>query len=66
MQIKINGNTETIEESISLANLLDKIHQSNSKIAVEINGNLIIRSDYDNCFIKENDQIEIVHAIGGG
>jgi len=51
---------------MSLTNLLDKFHDPSIKMAVEINGILVLKSEYDSYLIKENDEIEIVHAIGGG
>ena len=37
-----------------------------NKIAVEINGEIIPKKDYETVQIKENDVIEVVSFVGGG
>ena len=39
---------------------------SKNKIAVEINGEIIPKKDYETVQIKENDVIEVVSFVGGG
>ena len=36
------------------------------KIAIEHNGVIVTKSNYRKKFLKNNDQVEIVHFIGGG
>ena len=36
------------------------------KVAVELNGEILVKNKYKKKKIKKNDQIEIVQFIGGG
>ena len=66
MNIEINGKTETLDEGISLAALVDQKGLTGKRIAIEVNEELITRKEYDGHNLKEGDQVEIVQAIGGG
>ena len=68
MIIKINGKEENIEESV---NTLEKLIKSmNDKIpklfAIEKNGKIIYKENYQTESINNNDEIEIVLFCGGG
>lgn len=68
MIIKINGKEENIEESV---NTLEKLITSmNDKIpklfAIEKNGKIIYKENYQTESINNNDEIEIVMFCGGG
>ncbi len=68
MIIKINGKEENIEESV---NTLEKLIKSmNDKIpklfAIEKNGKIIYKENYQTESINNNDEIEIVMFCGGG
>ena len=68
MIIKINGKEENIEESV---NTLEKLITSmNYKIpklfAIEKNGKIIYKENYQTESINNNDEIEIVMFCGGG
>ena len=39
---------------------------SSKHIAIEINENLVFRSDWQETNLKDGDKVEIVKAIGGG
>lgn len=50
----------------TLAELLEKNGYRREIIAVEINGEIIKKADYDTTPINDGDVIEIVHFMGGG
>ncbi len=60
-EIKTNTSKKT---SIEL--LLSNLGVKNKFIAVEVNQMIIPKSDYKNYYLKENDKVEIIKAIGGG
>lgn len=37
-----------------------------NRIATELNGNILTKSEYDNTILKDNDKVEIVSFVGGG
>jgi len=65
MQVLINGETDTLEDGISVADLVNRL-DIQGKIAVEINGDIVPRSRFAAHILQEGDRIEIVRAIGGG
>jgi len=66
MQISLNGKPETIADNISMVDLIQQLELQDKRIAIEVNESLLPRSTFADYLLKENDQIEIVHAIGGG
>ena len=62
---RINGIEESAD-GMMLSELLDKKGYSKRFIAVECNGEIIPKSCYENYKIQKDDQIEIVHFVGGG
>ena len=65
-KIQLNGQKLDLSNKHSIATLLKKYKIDSKKIAVELNGKIINRSNYKLTFIKNKDKIEIVHFIGGG
>tara|TARA_Y100000591_G_scaffold317248_1_gene326733 strand:+ start:386 stop:589 length:204 start_codon:yes stop_codon:yes gene_type:complete len=65
-KIQLNGKRITIKPKISILALLKKYKLDNKKIAIEYNGTIVSKLDYEKKILKNNDKIEIVHFIGGG
>ena len=65
-KIQLNGKKITVKQKISLFELLKKYKLDKKKVAVELNGSIILKQLYKKKTISENDKIEIVHFIGGG
>ena len=51
---------------MSLADLLQDLGMTKGRIAVELNGHIVPRSQFSSKTISNLDSIEIVQAIGGG
>lgn len=66
MKIILNGNAHYTNDSTSIQTLLEKQGFKGKRIAVEVNQEIIPRSLHIGYLLHEGDQIEIVHAIGGG
>ena len=66
MNITVNGENRTIEANSNLAQLLQALDLQGKRIAVEVNRDIVPRSEYDSFVLSDNDQVEIVNAIGGG
>ena len=64
--ITVNGKTRTLETELSLQDLLQDLGMTKGRIAVELNGNIVPRSQFSSQRISNLDSIEIVQAIGGG
>jgi len=65
--IMVNGSGMTLTHRLSIRGLIEllEIHVQDN-IAVEINREIIPRSRYRHRILENNDQIEIVRAVGGG
>jgi len=66
MQILLNGESQEVAGDATLAQLLDTLDLGDKRFAVEINEELIPRSEHAGHRLQSGDRIEIVQAIGGG
>ena len=64
--IILNGKEKQIDSNSNIEQLLKDLNLENKRLAVEINENIIPRSEFSGHLLKEADKIEIVQAIGGG
>jgi sulfur carrier protein len=64
--LTLNGETRTLPEPLSVADLLSRLGIETRKIAVERNLEIVPRSLYAETWLAGGDQLEIVHFIGGG
>ncbi|MEC7875179.1 MAG: sulfur carrier protein ThiS [Pseudomonadota bacterium] len=65
MKVLLNGSSYSVKNNCSVDSLIKNL-DLNGKYAIEINQNIIPRSQYSNKRINSGDKIEIVQAIGGG
>lgn len=66
MNIVLNGKTTTLDERATVIDLLRSLGLTDKRVAVEINGEIVPRSQHASHPIAANDQIEVVVAVGGG
>ena len=66
VQVTVNGDNVQLNDGASLIDLLSHLQLADAKIAVELNQSIVSRSQYHQQVLRDNDQVEIVHAIGGG
>ncbi len=64
--IILNGKNKQLERDTSISQLLEILDLGEKRLAVEINQNIVPRSDFSSTILNEQDQVEIVQAIGGG
>ncbi len=65
MQILVNGEPRVLAPDTSLAALIREM-KLEGRLAVEINHEIVPRSQFEQYLLQDGDQVEIVHAIGGG
>jgi len=63
--IILNG-SEIHLKSNSLKELIDSLNLSEARFAVEINREIVPKSQIDNYTLNDKDEVEIVIAVGGG
>jgi sulfur carrier protein len=66
MNILINGNIQQFDNNLTAAQLVEKLGLQGRRIAMEVNQEIVPRSCYETYQFKENDKVEIIHAVGGG
>jgi len=65
MKVYVNGELREVEIS-TLAELITVLDLPAARIAIELNRDVVRRSDWDSTMLKDEDRIEIVHFVGGG
>ena len=66
IQIYINGKKKNININCNLVDILEEYSLKNQLVAVEINQEVIPKSNYKTKKINKDDRIEILELIGGG
>ena len=65
-KIQLNGDTYEIINGSNLNELLNKLKIEKTKVAIEVNGEIIEKNKYPKLVLNKDDKVEIVHFIGGG
>jgi thiamine biosynthesis protein ThiS len=66
MKLYVNGEEREVGGALSLAELIAQLELPVARIAVELNREVVRRSDWSGTMLHEEDRIEIVHFVGGG
>ncbi len=67
MKMKINGESIEIESGISITKLLkiQKVEMPDM-VSVELNEEILERSNFDTTILEANDKVEFLYFMGGG
>ncbi len=71
MQIQLNGKPHVLERAepggdFTLGSLVSELDLVGRRLAIEVNGELVPRSEHEHFRLTPGDRVEIVQAIGGG
>ena len=66
MQIVLNGEPREVADDITLGALIGMLDMATTRFAVEVNEELIPRSEHADHALRADDRVEVVQAIGGG
>ena len=66
MQIQLNGELMDVADGATVLTLLEVLGMTQGRLAVEINADIIPRSQHGSTTLHAGDRVEIVQAIGGG
>jgi thiamine biosynthesis protein ThiS len=66
MKVFVNGDERDLGGATSLAELITLLDLPAARIAIELNREVVRRSDWGSTMLKDDDRIEIVHFVGGG
>ncbi len=64
--ITINGEVKSFPKNLSVAELLQQLGKDAKKLAVEVNRELVSRTQRARAVLKDGDAVEIVTLVGGG
>ncbi len=66
ISVFINGAAREFEHAISVSALIQDMGLGGKRIALERNGEIVPRSQFDQQMLADGDRLEIVVAVGGG
>ena len=66
IQIVVNGQVRSVTEGLTLTHLLVRLDILGDRVAVELNRNIVRRSDWDTTIVGPGATLEIVQFVGGG
>ena len=66
LTVTLNGESRTLDATVSVSGLLTLLGLDTRKVAVERNMEIVPRSAYAETVLADGDELEIVHFIGGG
>lgn len=64
--IIVNGEQVEFVENSTVTDLVAALGLERSRVAVELNGNIVSRATFDDTLLHDDDKVEIVHFVGGG
>jgi sulfur carrier protein len=67
MNIILNNNNESVDaENISITDLLALKKFTFKMLIIKINGQLVKQENYSTTYIKDGDDVMVLHLISGG
>lgn len=66
MRVFLNGESKTIGDAVTVSQLLRDLGLGERRVAVEINEEIVPRSQHSAYRLRHDDRIEVVRAVGGG
>ncbi|MBI5219664.1 MAG: sulfur carrier protein ThiS [Bacteroidia bacterium] len=67
MQILLNNNIELIDrDSISIADILNMKNYTFKLLVIKLNNRVINKPEYGTTFVKDGDDVKIIHLMSGG
>ncbi len=66
LHLMLNGDPRDVPGPATLADLLTYLGLDPRMVVVELNREIIRRPRLGAVFLKEGDQVELVHFVGGG
>ncbi|HEX7529503.1 MAG TPA: sulfur carrier protein ThiS, partial [Pyrinomonadaceae bacterium] len=64
--VQINGESRQVRDRSTLDDLVSELSLAPTRIAVELNQQVVRRDKWAQTILADGDRIEIVHFVGGG
>lgn len=62
----MNDEPRTLEAGATVADLVAALGLGPRRVAVEVNRAVVPRADYAATALRDGDQVEVIHFVGGG
>jgi sulfur carrier protein len=66
MQVTVNGSSMELEHPLTLCELLERLGHGERRVAIEVNREIVPRSEHARFQLQPGDRVELVQAMGGG
>jgi sulfur carrier protein len=66
VDLVVNGEKRSVVEVRTVDDLVGALGLPRERVAVELNGDLVIRAERASRTVKDGDRVEIVTLVGGG
>ena len=65
-EVQVNGESVSVPEGSTIADLLGRLSLESRRVAVELNLEVVPRSEHKTRRLSPGDRLEIVTFVGGG
>ena len=66
MRIEVNGKSREVADGTSVEDLLRELELDTRLVVVELNREIVRRTERSDVGLQPGDRVEIVHFVGGG
>ena len=66
MEIRLNGESRSFADSLSVSELLEELGLGGRRVAVELNLDILPRESFPTTRLAAGDVVEVVQFVGGG
>ena len=66
IQIQLNGEPYQLTAETKVSGLIAELQLTQGRLAIELNLNILPRTQWDETQLQNGDKLEIVHFVGGG
>jgi sulfur carrier protein len=66
IEIHVNGQPQLVPEGVSVGGLLEKLTVDRRTVVVELNRQILRRTELEEIRLEPGDRVELVQFVGGG
>lgn len=66
MRLTVNGEEKDFPGVTTLADLVEHLGLKADRLAIELNHDIVSRTNWTSTSLSDGDRLEIVHFVGGG
>lgn len=66
IEVRLNGKLRRVAAGLTVTGLIESLDLNPALVVVELNREILSRSQYPEAPVGEGDTVELVHFVGGG